>query len=158
MRSGVDGVASSKKTICDERGVTLIELMIAVAIIGILAKIAYPAYVDYVMRGKVVDATQVLASRRAAMEQYFQDNRTYVAVTSVTDPCSSDTTAGKGSFTISCTARSSTAYTITATGSGAASGFIYTIDQNGTQKTTSLPSGWGTTGSCWVLRKGDSCS
>ena len=137
----------------------MIELMIAVAIIGILARIAYPAYSDYVMRGRLVDATQVLASRRAAMEQYYQDNRTYVAPTSTTisDPCGSSTTAGKGTFTISCSGRTASAYLITAQGSGAAAGFTYTIDQSGTQQTTAIPGNWGSTGSCWIVRKGDAC-
>ena len=141
-----------------QRGFTLIELMIVVVVVAILAAVAVPSYTEYVTRGRIPDATSNLATKRVKIEQFYQDNRTYAAVSSVTDPCSSDTTAGKGSFTISCTARSTTAYTITATGSGVASGFIYTIDQNGTQKTTSLPSGWGSTGSCWVLRKGDTCS
>jgi type IV pilus assembly protein PilE len=147
------------------RGFTLIELMITVAIIAILASVALPAYTDYIMRGRVADATQALSSRRAAMEQYFQDQRSYAAPaagSNINYPCANPPlqVAG-GTFSISCAppggvAPTATTYTITATGQGAAAGFVYTIDQNDTQLTLSLPKAWGTppaTG--WVLRKGE---
>ncbi len=146
-----------------QHGFTLIELMITVAIIGILAAVALPAYSDYIMRGRVADATQALSSRRAAMEQYFQDQRSYKAPSNakIVYPCRNDIQAGDKAFTISCDTGGSptdTAYTITATGSGPANDFVYTIDQDGTQATTGLPKAWGTTpATCWILRKGDTC-
>jgi prepilin-type N-terminal cleavage/methylation domain-containing protein len=141
-----------------QAGFTLIELMITVAIIAILARIALPAYSDYVTRGRLVDATNALASLRAKMEQHYQDNRTYATSGSYTAPCADSSNTTAGTFTISCTTTSST-YTITATGSGQTASFIYTIDQDGTQKTTGLPSGWGTypQSGCWVQRKGQTC-
>ena len=57
-----------------QKGFTLIELMIVVAIIGILASIAIPQYSDYVKRGKAAEATSNLATLRIKMEQCFQDN------------------------------------------------------------------------------------
>jgi len=140
----------------------LIELMITVAIIGILAAVALPAYSDYVMRGRVSDATQALSSRRAAMEQYFQDQRSYAAPTNakIVYPCAKPTQAGDKAFTIDCPAAdiSATAYTITATGTGPAAGFVYKIDQDGTQSTHQMPKAWGSTpAACWILRKGDAC-
>lgn len=60
-----------------QQGFSLIELMIVVAIIGILAAIAIPQYGDYVRRGKVTEATATLAEYRTRLEQYYQDNRNY---------------------------------------------------------------------------------
>lgn len=145
-------------------GFTLIEVMITVAIIAILASVALPAYSDYIMRGRVAEATRALSARRAAMEQYFQDQRSYAkpaADSKVVYPCATDVNVAGGTFTISCnpgTPPTATTYTITAKGQGAAAGFVYTIDQNDTQATTGLPDGWGKPStSCWTLRKGETC-
>jgi type IV pilus assembly protein PilE len=152
-------------------GFTLIELMITVAIVGILAAIALPAYSTYVIRGKLVPMTNTLAAARTAMEQYYQDNRTYVSTGSgtsaVTSPCSDTTNWVKswGSYTLSCPTLTATTYIIQVKAdSGAAVGAIYTVNQQNTTATTSYPTKWGgTTGlpsnssSCWLMRKGDSC-
>jgi type IV pilus assembly protein PilE len=60
-----------------QQGFTLIELMIAVAIVGILAAIAIPAYVEYVARAKRADATLALVGLSQAMERYSANNGTY---------------------------------------------------------------------------------
>ena len=52
-------------------GFTLIEVMIVMAILGLLSAIAYPSYVDYVLRGGVAEATSGLGTKRVQMEQWF---------------------------------------------------------------------------------------
>lgn len=139
------------------RGFTLIEVMITVAIIGILSAIALPAYSDYVTRGRIPDATSFLSSNQVRMEQWFQDSRSYRATGSTA--CfigASDSTTSKY-FNFTCTSASDSAYTITATGKGAMAGFTYTVNQSGDKATTAVPSGWTTSTSCWVIKKGGIC-
>jgi prepilin-type N-terminal cleavage/methylation domain-containing protein len=148
------GVTQMSKFDKVQKGFTLIEVMIAVAIIGILAAIAIPSYKDYVIRGRLVDATNALSSTRAKLEQHFQDNRSYATVGTFTTPCASSTV---GLFAITCVSDATT-YTVTATGSGIVNGFIYTIKQDGTQATTGTKTGWGSFPvTCWQLKKGGSC-
>ncbi|HRH85807.1 MAG TPA: type IV pilin protein [Rubrivivax sp.] len=138
------------------RGFTLIELMIAVAIVAILAMVAIPSYSAYIMRGHLADAVHGLAATRAQMERHFQDNRTYASVTGFPAPCATATTFGH--FTVSCSGTpDATTFTVQAVGSGPVSGFTYTINQADVRATTAAATGWNTCANKWLTKKGATC-
>ncbi len=138
-----------KKFILTQRGFTFIELMIVVAIIGILASIAFPAYNDYVTRAALSEASSGLADIRIRMEQYYQDNRTYVGADGVGMPCAG--IAGEN-FDFSCDGITPTLYRVLATGKNRGGGFGLTVNESNVQATTAAPAGWAT-GACWVTKK-----
>jgi type IV pilus assembly protein PilE len=65
-------------------GFSLIELMIAVAIVGILASIAYPAYVDQIAKGKRSECRSGIAQTLQQQERYFSQFNTYVSISATT--------------------------------------------------------------------------
>ncbi len=142
-----------------QKGFTLVELMIVVTIVGILATVAVPAYTDYVTRGKLSEASSQLATMQVKLEQYFQDNRTYVGacvpVTVAPLPSGNDAKY----FTYTCAPLTALTFTVTATGVAAqgTGDFVYTINQNNAKATTGVPTGWTSSTTCWVTKKGGAC-
>jgi type IV pilus assembly protein PilE len=139
------------------RGFTLIELMIAVVILGFLAVLAYPSYSDYITRSKISEAVANLTDMRTKMEQYFLDNRTYVGACAAGTVAPLPSAANSKYFNYVCSNLGQATYTVTATGKADMSAFIYTIDQANTRSTVGVPAGWTAAGSCWTLRKDGAC-
>ena len=63
------------------RGFTLIELMIAVAVVGLLSAIAYPSYQHYIAKGRRTDAKQSLMELPQRMERFYTERGTYIGAT-----------------------------------------------------------------------------
>lgn len=139
-------------------GFTLIELMIVVAIVGIIMAVAVPAYTSYIARGKIVDAHSALTLGRMTMEQWYQDKRTYADAAGTA--CGAVPASTKY-FSFSCTLTSSTAYTLTASnlagvGLGAANDYAFTINASNAKATTKF-GGAVNASACWIVKVGDTC-
>lgn len=144
-----------------ETGFSLVELLIVVAVIGILAGIAIPNYTEYVQRAKVNEALSALSQMATKMEQHFQDSRDY------TNACALAGTAAvaalpsnTSNFDFSCPTKNATTYIARATGKGSMINFIYEIEPNGVKRTNGVGGGWNNAGmpkTCWVVSKSGGC-
>jgi type IV pilus assembly protein PilE len=130
-----------------QRGFTLIEVMVVVAILGIIAAVAFPSYRSYIIKANRSAAQSYMLEVAARQERYLLDARTYaadMATLGMTAP-----TNVSANYTVA-TVGAATTYTVTATPSGkqatddAACGTL-TIDQ-ANNKTIG---GSGTVANCW---------
>lgn len=142
-------------------GFTLIEIMIVVAIIGILAAIAIPQYTSYIRRAQISEATAGLSEMRVKMEQYFQDNRTYDGTPAACGAVGSSVAAAPAGkyFTFTCPTLTATNYIVLADGLDKLAGLKLTVNQNNVRATDTVPSGWTlpSPNNCWVTAKSGAC-
>jgi len=120
-------------------GFTLIELMVVVAIVGILAGIAYPSYRDRVLRSARAEGRAALLDAAARQEQYFLDNKTYTTTLSDLQVATA-TETGKYSLTVdgaTADCALTTCYVLRATPEGGQAEDLacaeLTLDSNGTK-------------------------
>ena len=144
------------------RGFTLIELMIVVAVIAILSAIAIPAYTQYVARSKLTEAFSGLSGMAVAAQQYYQDNRTYLAGngTGNATTCPVAAPANTQYYSFTCSGITATTFLFTATPANGFVGPSYSIDQDGNKATTNVPAGWSAPGAgqqCWVRNQSGDC-
>jgi type IV pilus assembly protein PilE len=130
-----------------KRGVTLLEVMVVVVIVGILAAVAIPAYNNYVTRSRRSDAFTALETVRAAQEMYRAEKGFYASDfvdgggTTVIAGCS--TTMAGNNYTVGVSRTDSTHFTATATPQNKQAGdFYFQVDQDGAQ-------GYSSDGSTW---------
>jgi len=133
-----------------QSGFTLIELMLAVAIVGILTAVALPSYSSYVLRTRLAEAHSALAATQPLLEQFWSNGHTYNGF----DKVPPSTT----NFTYELKDADQTGYTLVATGRAAAASFVYTLDEAGRRATTGAPDGWTRRSDCWVDRKAGTCT
>jgi len=102
-----------------EAGYTLVEMMIVVALLGIISAVAIPAYRGYVATGKEAEGKAGLSNIALLEEQYFAENRTYAA---------GGAAALQGSIGFTPEADTNYTWSVTAGASGIATSFTATAD------------------------------
>lgn len=141
------------------RGFTLIELMIAVLIVGILASIAYPSYRDHVVKARRADGKTALMDLASRMEQFYSENHTYAGATlgtGNTSDVSGSNQSPDGWYQLAITNNNAQGFTLTATpqnAQGAQDNRCQTLTLNnlGVQGIANGPLGapLGTAQECW---------
>lgn len=108
------------------RGFTLIELMIAVAVLAIIAAIAYPSYLDQVRASRRTDAKNALLEAAARQERFYSEYNTYTGTYVAGTGCTglvcglgfADNQSPEGNYQMSITAANATSYTLQAAPQG----------------------------------------
>lgn len=136
------------------RGITLLELMIVLVIVGILASIGYPSYRGYVDRARRADGKALLLEAAARMERYYYDQNRYSTTLTDIGYGAGTVTSPEQNYTLAAAAGATgsivTSYTLTATPNAAkpfsdpACGNL-TLDSRGVQGRT----GTETMENCW---------
>jgi len=131
-----------------QRGFTLMELMVTVAIIGILAAVAFPSYQTHVLRTHRVTAASCLAEMSQQMERYYTSNLSYTGAAVPALTCVTDV-AGRYSFAFATAQPTATTYIINAAPAGAQVQDTRCGTLSITQAGVKGVSGTDTVANCW---------
>lgn len=132
------------------QGFTLVELIIAVAVVTILATVALPSYREHVAASRRADAKSALLAAAQALERYYTERGTYVGAT-LGSTGLYPATSPQGYYTMAITTLSVDGYTLRATRSGGQTGDKcgnYTYNQAGTKGVALATTGY-TAAKCW---------
>ena len=130
------------------RGFTLIELMVAVALVAVLAAVAYPSYQSQIKKSHRSDAKTALVSAAQAMERYFSEHATYVGATLGSTGVYASTSVN-GYYALSLGSLTASGFTLTAAPAGSQSNDdcgSFTLDQIGNK---GVSGGSLSASSCW---------
>jgi len=134
-----------------QQGVTLPEVMVTVAIVGILAGIALPNYQGYIQRSTLSEAFDGLSAFRLRMDQAFHNNGNFGA-----GGCAVALPNATEHFAFACDlTNGGQGYLARAEGSGRMTGFAFAVNDAGQRTTTAFPGQAALPATCWMSKKGE---